>query len=42
MTYRTLKREFQLDEERLDELKEELLYAYPEIMDDEGRGLIWK
>jgi class 3 adenylate cyclase len=42
VTYRTLKREFQLDEERLDELKEELLYAHPEIMDDEGRGLIWK
>src|SRR6266545_1113976 len=42
VTYRTLKREFQLDEERLDDLKEELLYAHPEIMDDEGRGLIWK
>ena len=42
VTYRTLKREFQLDEERLDDLKEELLYAHPEIMDDEGHGLIWK
>jgi class 3 adenylate cyclase len=42
VTYRTLKREFQLDEERLDDLKEELLYAHPEVMDDEGRGLIWK
>src|SRR5262249_3192255 len=42
VTYRTLKREFELDEEGLDDLKEELLYAHPEIMDDEGRGLIWK
>src|SRR5215475_8786919 len=42
VTYRTLKREFQLDEERLNDLKEELLYAHPEVMDDEGRGLIWK
>src|SRR5258705_7183016 len=41
VTYRTLKREFQLDEERLDDLKEELLYAHPEVMDDEGRGLVW-
>src|SRR2546430_3249691 len=42
VTYRTLKREFQLDEDRLDDLKEELLYAHPEVMDDEDRGLIWK
>src|SRR5258705_6326112 len=41
VTYRTLKREFQLDEKRLDDLKEELLYAHPEVMDDEGRGLVW-
>src|SRR5262245_61090283 len=42
VTYRTLKREFQLDDERLDDLKEELLYDHPEIMDDKGRGLMWK
>ena len=31
VTYRTLKREFQLNEERLDDLKEELLYAHPVV-----------
>jgi len=41
VTYRTLKRQFQLDDEALEDLKEELLYSYPEVVDDEGRGLIW-
>ena len=41
VSYRALKIEFDLDDDRLDVLKEELLYAYPQIVDDEGRGLIW-
>jgi len=41
MTYRTLQRQFALDEEALTDLKDELLYAHPEIRDDAGRGLIW-
>ena len=41
ITYRTLKREFQLDDEGIEDIKEELLYAHPEVVDDEGRGLIW-
>src|SRR5882724_10183433 len=41
MTYRTLQRQFALDEEALTDLKDELLYAHPEIRDDAGGGLVW-
>jgi class 3 adenylate cyclase/tetratricopeptide (TPR) repeat protein len=41
MTYRTLQRQFALDDDTLTDLKDELLYAHPEIRDDAGRGLIW-
>jgi hypothetical protein len=41
LTYGTLKRQFQLDDAALDDLKDALLYAYPEGHDDAGRGLIW-
>jgi hypothetical protein len=41
MTYRTLQRQFALDDDALSDLKDELLYAHPEIRDDAGRGLIW-
>ena len=40
MTYRTLKRQCDLDDETLEDLKEELLSSHP-VVDDEGRGLIW-
>ena len=41
VTYRTLQRQFQLDDAALDDLKDELLYAHPQIRDDAGRGLVW-
>jgi hypothetical protein len=41
VTYRTLQRQFQLDDAALDDLKAQLLYAHPQVVDDEGRGLIW-
>ena len=41
VTYRTLQRQFALDEDALNDLKGELLYAHPEVRDDAGRGLIW-
>jgi len=41
VTYRTLQRQFQLDDAALDDLKDELLYAHAQIRDDAGRGLIW-
>ena len=41
VTYRTLQRQFQLDDDALNDLKDALLYAHPEVRDDTGRGLIW-
>ena len=41
MTYRALRLHFQLDDETLEALKEELLYSQPQVVDDEGRGLMW-
>jgi class 3 adenylate cyclase/tetratricopeptide (TPR) repeat protein len=41
MTYRTLQRQFQLDDEALHDLTDALLYAHPEVRDDAGRGLVW-
>jgi class 3 adenylate cyclase len=41
LTYGMLQRQFQLDEDALNDLKTELLYAHPEVRDDAGRGLVW-
>src|SRR5216683_3794007 len=41
VSYRALKVQFALDDDRLDLLKEELLYAQYPIADDHGRGLVW-
>src|SRR5512145_1738798 len=40
VTYNALKLQFNLDDAHLAILKEELLYAHPEVVDDAGRGLI--
>src|SRR5262249_21175392 len=40
VSYRALKMRFNLDDEYLDVLKEELLYVHP-VRDDEGKGLVW-
>ena len=38
VTYSTLKRQFQLDDEALEDLKEDLPHASPEVADEAGRG----
>jgi TOMM system kinase/cyclase fusion protein len=40
VSYRALKRQFALDEDYLEDLKDALLYAYPQVVDD-GRGMVW-
>jgi hypothetical protein len=42
VTYRALKLQFKLDDDQLEALKDELLYAHPQVVDDAGRGLLWK
>jgi Adenylate and Guanylate cyclase catalytic domain len=41
VAYRTLKRQFNLDDDAFEDLKGELLYAQPHVVDDDGRGLVW-
>jgi class 3 adenylate cyclase/predicted ATPase len=40
VSYGALKRRFDLDDDYLNDLKNEILYVHP-VIDDEGRGLIW-
>jgi hypothetical protein len=40
VTYRLLKRQFDLDDAALEDLKEEILYGHPQVVDD-GLGLVW-
>ena len=41
LTYRTLQRQFQLDDAALDDLKDELLYGQRLAADEDGRVLVW-
>src|SRR5262249_52350247 len=41
VAYRVLKRRLQLDDETLEDLKDDLIYAKKLAVDEEGRGLVW-
>jgi class 3 adenylate cyclase len=41
LTYRTLQRQFQLDDAALDDLKDELIYGQRLAADEAGRVLVW-
>ena len=41
VTYRLLKRQFNLDDETLDDLKEEIIYGQKSAVDEDGRVLVW-
>ena len=41
LTYRTLQRQFALDDEALEDLKDELLFSDAQITEADGRGLVW-
>ena len=41
VSYRALKMEFDLDDDQLDVLKEELLFSHPRIEEIDSRGLVW-
>jgi class 3 adenylate cyclase len=40
VSYRALKRRFDLDDEYIEDLKAEMLFAYP-VVDEDGRGFVW-
>jgi class 3 adenylate cyclase/predicted ATPase len=39
-SYRALKRQFDLDDDYLEDLKDAILFAHP-VVDEDGRGLVW-
>lgn len=41
VAYRALKRQFDIDDDYLEDLKEALLFGYPQIIEEDGRGLVW-
>ena len=41
ISYRALQRQFELDDDYLEDLKEELLFSHSDIADEGGRGLVW-
>ena len=41
LTYRLLKREFALDDETLEDLKDELVYGQQVARDEDDRVLVW-
>jgi class 3 adenylate cyclase len=41
VTYRTLKRQFQLDDDAMEDLKEDLIYGQHLAADEDGRVLVW-
>jgi hypothetical protein len=41
VAYRVLKRRFQLDDEILEDLKEDVIYAKKLAVDEDGRVLVW-
>lgn len=41
VSYRALKRQFDLSDDYLEDLKDEILYAYPQVVEDGSRGLTW-
>jgi class 3 adenylate cyclase len=41
VSYRAIKRRFDVDEDSLADLREEILFTHPHIREEEGRGLVW-
>jgi hypothetical protein len=41
VSYRALKRQFAIDDDYLEDLKDAILFAHPQVVDEGGRGLVW-
>src|SRR5712691_2274347 len=41
VSYRALKRQFAIQDDYLEDLKDAILFAHPEVLDEEGRGFVW-
>ena len=40
VSYRALKRQFAIQDDYLEDLKDAILFAHPEVLDEQGRGLV--
>jgi len=41
VSYRALKRQFAIPDDYLEDLTDAILFAYPQVREEEGRGLVW-
>src|SRR5262252_5773444 len=41
VSYRALKRQFAIPDDYLADLTDAVLFAYPQVREEEGRGLVW-
>ena len=41
VAYRAVQRQFDLDDATFEDVKDALLFAHPELVIDESRGLVW-
>jgi class 3 adenylate cyclase len=41
VSYRALKRQFAIDDDYFEDLKDAILFAHPQVVDEGGRGLVW-
>ena len=41
VSYRAIKRRFDVEEDYPADLREEILFTHPHIREEEGRGLVW-
>ncbi len=41
VTYRALKREFNLEDDYLEDLKDAILCAHPKVIEEQGWGIVW-
>jgi hypothetical protein len=41
VSYRALKRQFAIPDDYLEDLKDAILFAHPQVRDEDGRGLVW-
>ena len=41
VSYRALKRQFASQDDYLEDVKDAIFFAHPEVIDEEGRGLVW-
>ena len=41
VSYRALQRQFDLDDDYLTDLKDEILYTQSDVVEDDDRGLVW-